>query len=119
VSACIGDNVAVTLYDSTPGVRPDRHLKDRELGWFDFDPGPFVAFIREATEGRDDELAARIATIRRAAWACPSFLVFAAPRRIVPPNPVVESETEELVFDLDGNGNPVSVEFTTHECDVS
>jgi hypothetical protein len=37
----------------------------------------------------------------------------------VPPNPVVESETEELVFDLDGNGNPVSVEFTTHECDVS
>jgi hypothetical protein len=107
----------VTLYDSTPGARPNRHLTDRELEWFAFDPAPFVAFILNATDGRDEELAARMATLRHAAWGCESSLVF-GPRDIVPPNPVVSNDTEELVFDLDGEGNPVAVEFITHECNV-
>jgi hypothetical protein len=107
----------MSVYHSTSGNRPDRHLKGRELTWFAFDPTPYVEFIRRADFGRDESLAERMATVRRAAWRCPSILVFAS-ATIVPPSVPVYTEDEELVFDVDDLGNPVQVEFTMEECGV-
>jgi hypothetical protein len=108
----------VTLYNSLPGTRPDHHLADDELEFFDLDPSGLVTFIRNGRFGADDELAARFQGIRRAAWGCQSYLQFAdrLPRRRWRSNPVVQSETEEIVIDLDHRGNPIGAEFTTVTC---
>jgi hypothetical protein len=108
----------MAVYDSVPGTRPNRHLKDREFDWFDFDPTPIVNFIRAAKRGPHEGLAARMAIIQTAAWKCESILRFTHGRVSETTVYDVSDDFEELLFQLDAEGNPVGIEFATHDCTV-
>jgi hypothetical protein len=115
----VGADVRVKLYDALPGRRPARHLRDAELQWFDFDPAPLVAFIRNAAEGGDEDLVRRAGHIRRAAWSCETYLQFAPhpPDKHLPGSIVVDGGPQgDLVIDPDRDGNLVGVEFLHREC---
>lgn len=93
------------------GPRPTRHLQGADLVWFTFEPADLVERAAQHADeypGLDDRLAAS----RQAAWTCDCYLAFTE----VGPGGVADSAVlwvggEDLVVDLDGEGNPVGVEF--------
>jgi hypothetical protein len=98
------------------GPRPTRHISGPELAWFDLDPSEFVERAR-ADEDDFPGLSERLASCRRAAWKCDSYLALAGDGgdRIVEEGvgdtAVLSEGGEDLAVDLDRNGRPVGIEF--------
>ena len=93
------------------GPRPTRHLHGDELVWFDFEPTDLVDRAKHHAEDYPG-LAERLAACRRAAWECDCYLAFVE----IGPGGAAGSAVlwlggEDLVVDLDGDGDPVGIEF--------
>lgn len=100
-----GDNVVMD------GPRPTTHLRRTGLGWFDFDPSPFVERAR-AHAADYPGLDTRFAACRRAAWLCDCYLALAQlPDGHVANMAILWEGGEDLAVDLDREGNPVGIEF--------
>ena len=109
----------MTLYQQVAALttRPDHHLKDSELAWFAFDPTGLVEFAQRSGRGSDSQSLASLAECEQAAWECDTILVF-RPKRKIRHSAHIWDETDELLFDIDYDGNVVSVDFLSENCDL-
>lgn len=97
--------------------RPNRHLRDDELEWFDYDPSELVALVQEQVDYVPG-LAERLVQCRRAAWRCETGLVFAVGRSIDTSLSITSGAGEEILVDLTRDGHPISLEYASRNCDL-
>ncbi|MEI7742875.1 MAG: DUF2283 domain-containing protein [Chloroflexota bacterium] len=92
------------------GPRPTKHLRRTGLGWFDFDPSPFIERPR-AHAADYPGLDVRFAACRRAAWHRDCYVALAEGGEVgVAETAVLWEGGEDLAVDLDREGNPVGIE---------
>lgn len=113
----------VTGISSPPADWPHKHLTDRELRWFDFDPSALADFVRRFGPEYPD-LPERLMECRRAAWQCGSYVRFVERRpgrdagviTAVISNETYTDEFQEYGIDIDKDGKPFGVELLHRTC---
>jgi hypothetical protein len=98
------------------GIRPPTpiggHLREHELVWVPFDASALVELARvQAPEL--PELPDQVARIQRGAWECDAYVRFLPSRQVRGKllSAVLETGGEELVVDVDQDGQLVGMEL--------